>query len=140
MKASLIYRVAAVLLLLFAIGHTYSFNQVDPHWGLATMLGEMRGIRFAIGAISRTYWDFYLAGGLTAGIFYLFSAILAWQLGSVRPETLRELRLVTWAFPIAFAGVFAVSEIHLFLIPQMFSAAVTICLAVAAWLARKESA
>jgi hypothetical protein len=136
MKASYAYRAAAVILLLFAIGHTFSFSLTDPQWGLDNMLGQMRTIRFAIGGIERTYWDFFIASGLTVGLLYLFSAVLAWQLGSVRPETLGELRLVTWAFPLAYAGVFVVASIHLFLIPQMFSIAVTICLTAAAWLAR----
>ena len=132
MKSSLAYRVAAGLLLLFAIGHTFSFSLVDPAWGLNNMLAEMRSIRFAIGGIERTYWDFYVGSGLTVGVLYLFSAVLAWQLGSLRPETLRELRLVTWAFPLAFAGVAAVSVIHLFLVPIAFSVAITVCLAVGA--------
>src|SRR5579862_2979872 len=34
MKSSMLYRVAAVLLLLFAIGHTLGFRQSDPAWGV----------------------------------------------------------------------------------------------------------
>ncbi len=33
MKASLFYRIAFVLLILFAVGHTLGFCQVDPRWG-----------------------------------------------------------------------------------------------------------
>jgi hypothetical protein len=33
MKASVFYRIAAVLLLLLAVGHTLGFRQSDPHWG-----------------------------------------------------------------------------------------------------------
>jgi len=137
MKASTAYRAAAVLLLLFAIGHTFSFSLVDPKWGLDNILAQMRTIHFRIGNIERTYWDFYLGSGLTVGILYLFSAVLAWQLGSLRPETLKELRLATWAFPLAYAGVAAVSMIHLFMIPIAFSVVITICLAVAAWAASR---
>ena len=35
MRASLFYRIAAVLLLLFAAGHTLGFRQSDPAWGAA---------------------------------------------------------------------------------------------------------
>ena len=48
MKPPLIYRIAAVLLLLFAVGHLFSFSQVDPKWGLEGMLGQMRTIHFSI--------------------------------------------------------------------------------------------
>jgi hypothetical protein len=33
MKASMFYRIAAVLLLLFAVGHTLGFRQSDSKWG-----------------------------------------------------------------------------------------------------------
>jgi hypothetical protein len=34
MKASLFYRIAAVLLLLFEAGHTSGFPWSDPQWGV----------------------------------------------------------------------------------------------------------
>ena len=133
MKASLIYRVAAGLLLLFAIGHTYSFHQVDHGWGLDAMLAQMRSIRFTIAGTDRTYWDLFLGSGLTVGVLYLFSALLAWQLAGLRPETLRELRLVTWGFAAAYAAIAIVSRIHLFAIPLSFSAVIALCLGLGAW-------
>lgn len=139
MKASGIYRTAAVLLLLFAAGHTFSFSLVDPKWGLDAMLRDMHSIRFSLGRIERTYWDFYLAGGYTVSIFFLFSAALAWQLGSVRPEVLGELRLLTWGFALAFAAVAVVSYIHLFLIPIGFSIVITGFLVTAAWRASRDN-
>ncbi len=33
MKAPALYRIAAVLLVLFAAGHTVGFRRVDPRWG-----------------------------------------------------------------------------------------------------------
>ena len=41
MKASLVYRITAVLLLLFAAGHTFGFNQVDPKWGVDNVVTSM---------------------------------------------------------------------------------------------------
>src|SRR4051794_24563937 len=57
MKASLFYRIAAVLLLLFAAGHTLGFRQSDPTWGVETLLGSMRSIHFDVQGFSRTYWE-----------------------------------------------------------------------------------
>jgi hypothetical protein len=135
MKASTAYRAAAFLLLLFAIGHLSSFSQTDPHWGLDGMIGQMRSIKFGIGGIERTYWDFFIASGLTVGILYLLSAALAWQLSRLAPETMREMRLIAWAFSLAFAGVAAVSMVHLFMIPIAFSTVITLCLLGGAWAA-----
>jgi len=136
-RASFIYRAAAAVLLLFAIGHTFSFTQTDPKWGLDATLASMRSIRFTLGGFDRSYWDLFVGAGLIAGIFYFFSAVLAWQLGSLRPETRKELRLVCWAFALAFAAVTAVSLIHLFLIPIAFAGLVTLLLIAGAWEASK---
>ena len=54
MKASLFYRIAAVLLLLFAVGHTLGFRQSDPTWGVDTLLGSMQSIHFDVQGFSRT--------------------------------------------------------------------------------------
>lgn len=70
MKASTLYRVAAVLLLLFAIGHTLGFRQSDPAWGVDALLAAMRSIHFDVQGFNRSYWDFFLAAGFSVGIFY----------------------------------------------------------------------
>ena len=54
MKASLFYRIAAVLLLFFAVGHTLGFRQSDPNWGVDSLLGSMRSIHFDVQGFSRT--------------------------------------------------------------------------------------
>jgi hypothetical protein len=133
MKPAILYRLAAVLLLLFAAGHLFGFTQSDPKWGVDAMLAEMHSIRFDMGGFQRTWWDFYLAAGLSAGLFYMFAAVLAWQLGGLTPETRAQMRGVPWAFAAAFAAIAAVSWIYLFLIPILFSTAITLCLAAAAW-------
>src|ERR1700692_4268453 len=81
MKASMFYRIAAVLLLLFAVGHTLGFRQSDPKWGVDALLGSMRSIHFDVQGFNRTYWDIFVAAGFSVGVLYLFAAILAWQLG-----------------------------------------------------------
>ena len=77
MKASMFYRIAAVLLLLFAIGHTLGFRQSDPAWGVDALLGSMRSIHFEVQGFNRTYWEIFEAAGFSVGVFYIFAAILA---------------------------------------------------------------
>jgi len=81
MKASMFYRIAAVLLLLFAVGHESGFPWSDPQWGVD--LGPMRSTHFDILGSSRTYWDFYVAFGLFVTVFLLLAVVLAWQLSSL---------------------------------------------------------
>src|SRR6476619_3951240 len=102
MKASMFYRIAAVLLLLFALGHTLGFRQSDPAWGVDTLLGSMRSIHFEVQGFNRTYWDLFLAAGFSVGLFYVFAAVLAWQLGGLPPAPLALMRPLAWAFALCF--------------------------------------
>jgi hypothetical protein len=138
MKASLFYRIAAVLLLLFAIGHTLGFRQSDPSWGVDPLLGSMRSIHFDVQGFSRTYWDLFVAAGFSVGVFYFFAAILAWQLGGLRAETLALMRGTAWAFAACFAAVTVVSWSYLFILPIAFSGVITVCLIAAAWLSARR--
>lgn len=138
MKASLFYRIAAVLLLLFTVAHTLGFQQVDPAWGIGEVVRSMQSVRFdALGA-NRTYWDFFLASGFTVTALYFFAAVLAWQLGGLPAESLARMRLTKWSFALCFAGVAYVSWMYLFIIPVAFSVAITICLIAAALLPTKS--
>ena len=137
MKASIFYRVAAVLLLLFAAGHTLGFRQSDPKWGVDGLLGSMRSIQFDVQGFNRTYWDLFVAAGLSVGVFYLFAAILAWQLGSLPKETLALMRGIAWAFALCFAALTVVSWTYLFVLPIVFSLVIAVCLISAAWLSSK---
>jgi hypothetical protein len=139
MKASIFFRIAAVLLLLFAVGHTLGFRQSDPQWGVDSLLGSMRSIHFDMQGFDRTYWDLFTAAGFSVGIFFLFAAILAWQLGGLPAATLALMRGTAWAFALCFAAITVVSWRYLFVIPIVFSAVITVFLIAAAWLSAKPA-
>ena len=139
MKASMFYRIAAVLLLLFAVGHTLGFRQSDPEWGVDALRGSMRSIHFDVQGFNRTYWDLFVAAGFSAGVFYLFAAILAWQLGGLPAVTLAMMRGTAWAFALCFAAITFVSWRYLFIIPIAFSLMITLCLTAAAWLSARQA-
>jgi hypothetical protein len=139
MKASVFYRAAAVFLLLFAVGHTLGFRQSDPQWGVDALLGSMRTIHFDVQGFNRTYWDLFVAAGLSVGVFYFFAAILAWRLSSLPAETLASMRGIAWAFALSFAAITVVSWRYLFMLPIVFSIVITGCLTSAAWLSSRRA-
>lgn len=139
MKAPAFYRVAAVLLLLFDIGHTLGFRQSDPQWGVGALLASMRSIHFDVQGFSRTYWDFFEGSGFFVSVFVLFAAVLAWQLASLPAETLALMRLAGWAFALCFFAVTILSWRYFFLLPILFLTLITVCLVAAAWLSPKPS-
>ena len=140
MKASTFYRTAAVLLVLFAAGHTLAFSQSDPEWGIDPFLHPLRSIHFDVQGFDRTFWDFFLAAGFSVGVLYLFAAVLAWQLSRLPAATLALMRPTTWSFALSFAAIAVLSWTYLFVIPIAFSTLIALCLAAAAWLAGKEVA
>jgi hypothetical protein len=139
MKASLLYRIAAVLLLLFAVGHTLGFRQSDPAWGIDALLGSMRSIHFDVLGLRRTYWDFFVGAGFSVGVLYLFAAVVAWQLGRLSAETLAAMRVTALALAVCFAAITVVSLRYLFIFPIAFSIVITVCLTAAAWRSAKPS-
>jgi hypothetical protein len=139
LKPAIFYRIASVLLLLFAALHTFGFRQTDPQWGVDSLISLMRSTHFNILGTSRTYWDFFVGFGFFFTIFLVFTAILAWQLGSLSRETLVAMRGTAWALVICFAAVTIVGFRYAFLVPIVFSILILACLTVAAWLSAKPA-
>lgn len=132
MKASLLYRTASVLLILFALGHTLGFRRVDPRWKLDSIIAALRSTHFEVQGLNRTYWDFYVGFGLFVTILLLFTAMLAWQLGGLPKGHLSEMRLVGWSLAACFVVVTFLSWKYFFIVPVIFSGIVAICLILAA--------
>jgi hypothetical protein len=139
MKASWLYRIASVLLLLFAAGHTLGFRQINPEWGADAVIGLMRSVHFDAQGFTRTYWDFFSAFGLFFSVFLLFAAVLAWLLGGLRAETLAGVKSIAWALAICFVAVTVLSFRYAFTTPIVFSVLITACLTAAAWLPAKTA-
>ena len=134
MKASLLYRISSVLLLLFAAGHTLGFRQIDPKWGVDSLVQSMKSIHFNANGSDRTYWDFFVGFGLFVTVLMVFASIIAWQFGSLPSETLAAMRVSAWGFVVCFAVVAYLSWRYFFMVPVVFSIAILVCLAAAAWL------
>jgi len=124
-----IYRIAAVLMLLFDLGHTAGYPWSDPSWGVN--LSAIQSSHFKVLGFTRTYWDFYVGFGLFVSVFMLLAAIFAWQLSSLPAETLRLVRTSAWALSLSFAAVTVLSWMYFFTIPIAFSGVITVCLIVA---------
>jgi hypothetical protein len=135
MKAPVLFRIASVLLILFAVGHTLGFRRVDPRWGVDSLVNQLRSTHFNVQGVSRTYWDFFTGFGFFVTILLLFAAIVSWQLGGLPKESLSAMSLTTWGLAICFLIVTFLSYQYFFMVPVIFSGAIAICLILAAWLA-----
>ncbi|MBV8549796.1 MAG: hypothetical protein JOY54_00745 [Acidobacteriaceae bacterium] len=134
MKPSWLYRIASILLILFAVGHTLGFRQVDPNWGIDSLVQSMRSVHFNANGSERTYWDFLVGFGLFVTALMVLASLVAWQLGSLPAATLANMRISAWGFVLCFAFVAFLSWRYFFLVPVIFSVAILVCLTLAAWL------
>ena len=132
MKPSILYRIAAILLLLFAVGHTLGFRQTQPQWGVDSLIAAMRSIHFDAQGFNRTYWDFYTGFGLFVSVFMVFAAVLSWQMGGClqnAPPTTRPRLDSGSVLRSSYDFILAL----LFYRASRFSVVITLVLAAAAY-------
>jgi hypothetical protein len=134
MKTPLFYRIASVLLVLFAAGHTLGFTKVLPEWGVDSLVGSMKSMHFVAQGFTRSYWDFYVGFGLFATVFLLFAGVLCWQLAGLNAETLRSIGGICWTLAACFVAIAFMSWKYFFIAPIVFSSLVALCLVAAAGL------
>jgi hypothetical protein len=139
MKATLVYRIAAVVLILFAMGHTLGFRKVDPHWGIDGIVASMQAVHFDVHGVTRTYWDFYVGFGLFVSVLLVFVALVCWQFGRLDAPTLRGMGLLNWGLAACFAANTYLCWRYFFPVPMVFSIVLTVLLALAAWLAGRAT-
>jgi hypothetical protein len=134
MNSKIFYRIAAGLLLLFAVGHTMGFAAFVPATAEgAAVHSAMVNVHFPIGKTEFTYQGFYLGFGLFVTAYLLFSAVLASQLGMFVSTAPQVVRAIGWLLLAVQVGCLALSWIYFFAVPIAFSVLVVISLAAAVW-------
>ena len=134
MNATLLYRIASALLVLFAVGHTIGFLRFKPPTPEAAAVSDaMRKVHFQVGATSFSYGGFYIGFGLFVTAYLLFSAYLAWYLGGVA-ATNAAIGTLRWAFFATQLAVVALSWFYFFAAPAVLATLAAACVGFAAWL------
>jgi hypothetical protein len=141
MKPTLLYRIAAVLFILFAAGHTVGFLRfVPPNAEGVAVLDAMRNVHFTLKGGTYSYAGFYDGFGLSVSVYLLFSAFLAWHLGTLAVRNPVAIGALGWVFCAMQAVQLAICLIYFFAAPAVFSALLVLCLGAAAWRVRATSA
>lgn len=141
MRARLLYRIAAVVLVLFAAGHTFGFLTFRPvsAEGLA-VYDAMNRVHFDFNGSPRSYGQFYTGFGLMVTAYLLFCALLGWRLGSLAASQPQAIGALAWAFVGVQLATLVFSVLYFFLVPVVMSAVILVCLLWAAWLLRNAAA
>ena len=138
MKPSLLLRIAAILMLLFAVGHTTGGLSFWSPAGETDVLRAMRSFHFDAMGVSRTYLDFYLGFGYIISVYLLVQAVAFWQLASIAKSDAHRVRPLIGSFFLASVASVVLSWKFVFVVPVIASAAVAACLGLAFYAARKR--
>jgi hypothetical protein len=137
MSATLLYRIAAVVFVLFAVGHTYGFLTLRPASPEGRAVYEaMNTVHFEEGGQSFSYGAFYRGFGLSCTASMILSAFLSWHLGQLARFAPASIGVLGWVFfALQVVGV-VLSFLYFGLPPVILSSLVAAIVGIAAFLAR----
>jgi hypothetical protein len=122
MTSSLLLRVASVISLLFAAGHTTGGFQKWSPMGANDVLSVMESVHFPVMGVSRSYFDFYMGFGWSLSVFMLLQTVLLWQMSSLVRTNAAEVRPMIAAFALATLASGIIAWRFIFIVPTIFSA------------------
>jgi hypothetical protein len=141
MKATLLYRIAAVVFVLFAAGHTYGFLSLRPASSEGRAVYDaMNTVHFEEGGQSFTYGSFYRGFGLSCTASMILSAFLSWHLGELARSAPAAIGVLGWAFFAVQVVAVVLSFLYFGPPPMVLSAVVAAIVGAAAFLARRDHA
>ena len=139
MKTPLFLRIAAIVMFLFAAGHSLGGRASWSPVGETDVLRAMRSVSFHVGGASRTYLDFYKGFGWTLSIFMFLQAVLLWQIAAIAKTDPLRIRPLIAAFLAATLASAAVSWRWILPVPVIFSAVIAACLAIGLFTAGRDA-
>ena len=133
MNPALPLRIASILALIAALGHTLLFLTYKPTHGPdeIVVVTAMQTHVFSFGGFLHSYWQLYFGYQLFVTISCLVECGLLWQLASLSSSIPRAIRPMIGLF---FLGEVATSILMLkffFIIPIVVHIATALCLALA---------
>ena len=138
MTAKTLYRIASVVFVLFAFGHTFGFLTFTPQTAEGqAVFDAMNRVGFQVHAATLTYGGFYKGFGLYITAYLLFSAMLAWQLSNL--TAIPQAASLGWTFFVLQLASLVLSSMYFSIEPAIFSAVLAVCLAWAAWSATRTA-
>jgi len=136
MTTTVLLRIAAVISLLFAAGHTLGGLKRWSPMGENEVLNAMSTVRFETMGVSRTYLDFFVGFGWSISVAMLLQSALLWQMASLARTDATQVRPMIAMFALAALASGVIAWRFIFPVPALFSGVLLIVLAAAFVMAR----
>jgi hypothetical protein len=128
-------RATAVILALFALGHTLGTASPKVMRGApeAALFAAMQGFRFPMMGFTRSYWDFYRGFAITIGLLQAVLAVFAWQAGTLAARDPRGAKPFALTVLVACIGLTVLCVEFFFAVPIVMAAVASLTAAVGLW-------
>lgn len=131
MTTTLWLRIASVISLLFAAGHTAGGLKYWSPMGDNPVLQTMRTVRFDVMGVSRSYFDFFIGFGWSLSVLMTMQAILLWQLAGLARTDAARVKPIIAVIALAVVACGLLAWRFIFPVPALFSLVLAVSLIVA---------
>jgi hypothetical protein len=130
-NTSLLLRIASIITLLFAVGHSMGapwtpVNASAP----AAVVEAMKSVRFDALGSSRTYWEFYFGFGVSISIYLFMQAAVLWFLATIARNQPSAVRPIVVVLLLGYSANVYVTWRYFFIVPLVLSIVMAACLAL----------
>ena len=140
MKSAIFLRMAALLALLEAVGHTFLFvSYVPKHGEEIAVVDAMKRHYFDVGGFSHSYWEMYFGYGLFTTVSCLIEAGILWQLAALLKRGVSGIRAMVAVFFFGEVGYIVLVIKYFFTVPIVSHIIMAALLAGAFIMAKAEA-
>jgi hypothetical protein len=137
MTTTLWLRIAAVIALLFAVGHAVGgFSDWSPMED-NPVIRAMRNVRFDVMGVDRSYLDFYKGFGHSLTAFQVMQAVLLWQLSTLARTSAAAVRPMIGIMVLVGAAQCVIAWRFIVPVPAVLTLVLVACMTVAYLVARR---
>lgn len=131
MTTTLFLRIAAVISLIFMLGHTAGGLKKWSPMGDNEVLKAMTAVRFDVMGANRSYLDFFMGFGWSISVVMLMQSVLLWQMASLARTNAAGVRPMIAVIALATIATGVIAWRFIMPLPALFSIALVIVLAAA---------
>ena len=141
MKPAIWFRVLAVVLGFFTLGHTVGTRHAITNAPQeAAVIAAMQGYRVPVMGFERSYWEFYRGFSVSISVLLATLMVIAWQVGTLSRRDPRGALPLAVTVLCACVAQAVVSFAYFFTAPIVTSVTAVICAAIGTTLLARETA